>query len=368
MYEDNLQGVVEPLPWEVDNAPDYELRAADLPWRTYRPPPFPDRTEWLRLNARLIDQAMTMLSDWMASGIEVVPFRKRSDVTIRMFQALDDSQAGVFLRLYVPHGRYQSEQLEDFLTLFSRYLRDVEGKEFSIDAQRTSRGTTYVFKGRGDASTVNDLREATARFDGFLTLAEMDARAAEQLLVTGGALPADAGFIVAKYARSMRRLQLESRHEFERRSLQLRQELEAELLDANAASPVLPSPERPSALLSIVGSSAPVIVNVAPGAMAQNSSVVVENVLSGGIEYTPEDRAVLEFIDGVKDEIAALELRSALDRLKDPATPPEERRTGIQKLKSFVYRAGAAAGKKLDEVGTNVLIAYLSSLVKPPDP
>lgn len=90
-----------------------------------------------------------MLEQLAEQRIELAPFRKRSDVTLRMFEALEETQAGIFLRLYVPHGRYQSEQFEDFLTLFSRYLRDVEGKEFSVDVHRTARGTTYIFKGRG---------------------------------------------------------------------------------------------------------------------------------------------------------------------------------------------------------------------------
>jgi hypothetical protein len=98
----------------------------------------------------------------------------------------------VFLRLYVPHGRYQSEQLEDFLTLFTRYLRDVEGKEFSIDVQRTGRGSTYVFRGRGEAGSMEELRDATRRFDNFLVLAETDGRAAEELIVQAGAAAGEA--------------------------------------------------------------------------------------------------------------------------------------------------------------------------------
>ena len=220
VYEDNLLGIVEPLPWEVANSDDDDLEASDIPWRTIGNSIHqPDREGWLGENKFLIARAMEMLTDWTKLNIEVLPFRKRSDVTIRMFEALEDAQAGVFLRLYVPHGRYQSEQLEDFLTLFTRYLRDVEGKEFSVDVQRTSRGTTYVFKGRGDTSNLEELHEATARFDHFLVLAQNDSDSAERFLIDAGTSPKEAAFIVAKYARSFRRLHLETRHEFERRRL-----------------------------------------------------------------------------------------------------------------------------------------------------
>lgn len=287
VYEDNLEGTVEPLPWEVSDIDDDELAENDLPWSTTDLPwGKPDRSEWLDSNRELIERAMRMVTDWTASGVEVLPFRKRSDVTIRMFEALEDAQAGIFLRLYVPHGRYQSEQFEDFLTLFTRYLREVERLEFSVDVQRTSRGTTYVFKGRGEVDTLDDLRAATARFDDFLMLALSDPSAAENLLVAAGSSGTDVGFVVAKYARSFRRLQLETRHEFERRSLQLNQALEAEMLDLSEPHALpLPLEHQASSLFAVIGNSGPVTVNVAPGAMSVASIVELQNVLAGGIEY-----------------------------------------------------------------------------------
>lgn len=365
VFEDNLQGIVEPLPWEVEDLTSRELEVADLPWKTTYPARrHPSREEWLESHASLIKRALLMLTDWTQSRLEVLPFRKRSDVTIRMFEALEDAQAGVFLRLYVPHGRYQSEQFEDFLTLFTRYLRDVEGKEFSIDVQRTNRGTTYVFKGRGEASTIEDLRAATQRFDNFLVLAETDGPGAERSLVDAGTSGPEAAFIVSKYARSLRRLRLESKHEYERRSLLLAQEMEAEVLDSGGRSPLtMPSEMRPSSLFAVIGNTGPVTVNISAGGSAQNSTVTLENMVSGGIGYTSEDRAILQLIGQVRDELQALELRSTLDRLKDPATSPEEKRTGAQKLKAFVYSAARAAGNKVDEIATEVLVAYLSSVV-----
>jgi hypothetical protein len=364
VYEDNLQGIVEPLPWEVNDVSDRDLAREDLPWRTlYSPPWSTSREDWLESHADVIDRAMGMLSQWGQASFEVLPFRKRSDVTIRMFEALEDAQAGVFLRLYVPNGRYQSEQLEDFLALFSRYLRDVERKEFSIDVERTNRGTTYVFKGRDEASTLGDLRAATGRFDRFLVLAESDGAAAERALIAAGTSGPDAAFVVAKYARSFRRLRLEMKHEFERRTLLLSQEMEVELIDAEHPSPVsMPSESQPSSLLNVVGNTGSLTVNVATGGSTQNARVSIEKVVSGGIDYTSEDRAILGLIAELRDELQALELRSTLDRLKDPGTSPEAKRTGAQRLKAFLYSSARHAGKKADEVGTAVLIKYLTGL------
>lgn len=378
VFEDNLQGIVEPIPWEVDavageklrtelrtKIDDKQLEDKDIPWSTIYNTvrdavEMPAREQWVNENEVIITRSMEMLADWTKLNIEVLPFRKRSDVTIRMFEALEDAQAGIFLRLYVSHGRYQSEQLEDFLTLFTRYLREVEGKEFSIDVQRTSRGTTYIFKGRGDASSVKDLRKATERFDKFLVLVQNDSDLAEKVLLKSGTAPEKAGFIVAKYARSFRRLHLEIRHEYERKHLLLTQQMESELLDANESA-ILPIPadDRPSTLFAVVGNTAPITINLAPTAVTTNSKISVENILSDGIKYSNEDKAIFDLLTEVKDEVIALQLRSDLDRLKDPATSPEAKRTAVQKLKGFLY----SMGKKIEHISTEVLIAYLNSLI-----
>lgn len=306
-----------------------------------------------------------MLEDWSERNIEVLPFRKRSDVTIRMFEALEDAQSGVFLRLYVPHGRYQSEQLEDFLTLFNRYLRDIEGKNFSIDVQRTNQGTTYIFKGRGDVDGLEDLHEATERFDRFLVLVQNEPDAAERFLLQAGTSSNEAGFIISKYSRSFRRLLLETRHEFERKRLMLVQQMEAELLDFSDTN-ILPTPtdDQISALFSVVGNTAPVTINVAPGSISVNSKVALENIVSGGIQYTNEDRAIIELLSKVQNQVEAIQLRSDLDRLKDSSTSPEEKRTAVQKLKGFLYSAGNIVGKTVENICTEALVAYLNSLTK----
>jgi len=365
VYEDNLQGIFEPFPWEIDDTEESAVDRADTPWRTHEwRIPGLTRGEWLDQHDHEITRARVLLNNLAERQIEVAPFRKRSDVTIRMFEVLDEIQAGIFLRLYVPHGRYQSEQFEDFLSLFSRYLREVEGREFSVDVHRTARGTTYVFKGRGEAGSLEDLRDATKRFDDFLTLSQTDPGAATRALERAGAQSAAAGFIVAKYARSIRRLHLEMRHEFERRRLLLNHSLEADLLESREPLLLpLPAPEQPSALFSVIGNTAPVTISLPMATIATGANSQIQELISGGMQYSLEDKEILQLIESLDDKVEALRLRSELDRLKDGATPPDERRTAVQKLKSFLYAGARYVGKAVDEVGTKLLVAYLERLL-----
>lgn len=377
LHEDNFSSKIEPAPWDIADLSEEELLQRDIPWsdfteidsdspqhllqdpiiksahRAFR---LPTREEWLVENADAIRRAEVCLTELRSRDISMVPFRTRSDVTIRAFELLEDAEAGIFLRLYVPHGRYQSEQFEDFLTMFSRYLREVEAIEFSISSDRTLRGTNYIFKGRGAVTDFSGLNGAISRFDEFLSLAQTNPKSAEVILLSRGCAGPQAMHIVAKYARQNRRLTMEIRHEHDRKKLQLQQEMEAELLDdQDAALLPMPSSSAPSGILSVVGNLAPVTINV-NGSILGNS---VERTVFGDVTYTPEDKALMSLMTNLSDRMEVLRLQSDVSRLKDKATSPEERQTAVQRLKGFLYSIGKAAVEKSTDFGMDVLLKYL---------
>lgn len=155
-----------------------------------------------------------------------------------------------------------------------------------------------MFKGRGAASTMDDLRNATTRFDALLTLSQTDPVAASRALETAGAEPSGAAFVVAKYARSIRRLHMEMRHELKRRRLLLSQSLEADLLDAREARLLpVPSADRPSSVFAVVGNTAPVTITLSSTQIAAGGAALLERFVSGGVHYTEEDKQILFLIE-----------------------------------------------------------------------
>lgn len=380
LHEDNFSSKIEPAPWDIADLSEEELIERDLPWsdaieidsdtpqlllqsaqelQARRPPRLPTRDEWLAEHADEIRRAEACLAEMRTREIAMVPFRTRSDVTIRAFELLEDAEAGIFLRLYVPHGRYQSEQFEDFLTMFSRYLREVEALEFSVSSDRTLRGTNYVFKGRGEVTDFSGLNGAISRFDEFLSLANTNPKSAELALQSRGAGP-QAAHIVAKYVRQNRRLAMEIRHEHDRKKLQLQQEMEAELLDEQDATLLpVPSSSAPSGILSVVGNLAPVTINVT-GSVLGNS---VERTILGDVTYTPEDKALMSLMSSISDKMEVLRLQSDISRLKDRATSPEEKQTAVQRLKGFLYKLGKAAVEKSTDFGMDLLLKYLEKQI-----
>lgn len=379
VYEDNLQGLIEPPPWYYEGLDEEERRERlreSLEQHGLRAHPdldemiahavqqsrLPTRQGWLEENADLVERTRRVLTDVLGARLELVPFRQRNEVTVRLFEALDDIAGGVFLRLYVPRGRYQEEQLKQFLELFARYFREAEGREFSIDTHETRRGVTYVFKERGTPGELTDLHAGLRRFDDFMLAAQVNPTAAEAVRQQHGAERAQAQSVIAKYMPTYRRVLLDAKHELEQRKLALSQQMEADLLEVDQAPAIASIADgRPSALFSIVGNSAPVTIQMPTTALqlGPHARAYVDGLVNGTAVYSAEDQQIQQLIGDHAGEDATVRLRSDLDRASDDAVPRHERTTAVQRLKSFLYKVGSSAGTQLTDAGVKALVAYL---------
>lgn len=152
-----------------------------------------------------------------ASKLEIAPFHRRSDVTIRVQEFLrDDVDKGVFLKLYISNNRYQAEQLADFLRMFEDYLRKVEHKTFTIDEQKTRHGVIYLFRtGQALDLSLKNLENSFESADLFFQLCVNNPTEAIKIVSTSGVGENEAKIIVAKYAKDYQRMKLDIKHEWE---------------------------------------------------------------------------------------------------------------------------------------------------------
>lgn len=369
VFEDNLLGRFEPFPWELSEKPAWldgylesNPEIAESFTAQYTTP-----EQWMKENEPRILRARELLGDLASRQIEVVPFRRRHDVTLRLFEVLDSLAEGAFLRVYVPHGRYQSEQLEECLRLLGRYLREVEGRDFSVDPQRTRSGTTYIFRMRGESGSPAELHAALQRFDEFMRLVEHDEEHALAIIEAAGVSRPVAVGLLEKYRRSYRRLLTDIRQELEQKKLALAHRLELDVLEGDGPD-ILPGIDsgHPSSLITVAGNLGPVTLSFPGAAVAVGAPAAasIERLLLGNVQYTVEDHELLRRIEQSDDEGQRLDLRSELDRLKDKDVPAAQKQVGVQKLKSYLYKAAKYTAGKVDEVGTAVLIAYLERLVR----
>jgi hypothetical protein len=161
------------------------------------------------------------------------------------------------------------------------------------------------------------------------------------------------------------------RHERDRAVLEISQRLESELVDAAPAGDleairqivhgIIPATFGASVAfgLSAGPSTPPITLNYRPQIIGQVQGIVAEkmygtqNIGAGAAELID----LIERIGGSQE----MALKSAVYELEDPNSSPEQVVTAKAKLKAFLGKSAKAAGKKVLEIGSDVLQAYIKS-------
>lgn len=159
-------------------------------------------------------------------SLDVIPYRTNAEVTVIATQVLRDALEDLIFRIYVPAGRLWASEIDKLLELFRDYLLSTGRKGIRFNQTRTEHGVSYEF--HGDEMPISqDFQD----FSRLLELCLTDPTKAEDLLKEKDIEPKQIIQIVARYTKEARRLQVDFKHERERRLLSLRQQLESELAD-----------------------------------------------------------------------------------------------------------------------------------------
>ncbi len=314
-------------------------------------------------------RAKQLLDTIQASGVEVVPYTKKREISLRVHHFLDETDKGIVFHLYVPNGRYQEDQLASFLRLFVSYLQRVEKLQFFIDTRRTLHGQVYEFKSKNTTMNLTDMEGAFSRFGDFISLCQNDYKQAEAILVNMGINSREASNLITKYIKDYQRLMLDTRHEleqktfeFEQNRLALRQRLESTAFElANGGDLSLTDTTHPSAFLSLVNNFGSISVNLQNPSFYINSGEqqIFEQIFNGDIHYTSEDKQLIDLFEKHAERLESVLLKSDLDQLKDTSSSEAERKTAKQKIVSFLSRVAPAIGQS----ALTVLTAYLEKIL-----
>jgi hypothetical protein len=309
------------------------------------------------------------------------PVRNRPRARVRGFPQEEKAAApadrggdttNLLLRIYIPSERLYAAEANRLLSLFRDWLIATRGHGVRQAGYRTASGEMYEFF--ADASVVqSDLHEEFDRFSEFLTLcSENPSAAVAELAPTrfGRALGAD---LVARFGKEVRRLQIDLRHERERRILTIRHGLEEELLERGTHLPegassqinillerLVPSPTAPEslALLAVPWTArptTPVTVNINPQIISAMESTIIQNV-QGVINLGPQAKEFLALISRFGGQEATT-LESAVYELEDPAAPPSNKSVAKRRLKKFLSQVAGTA----HDVAVDLLEKYLES-------
>jgi hypothetical protein len=303
-------------------------------------------------------------------GLNAVPYKTNAELTVLATEFLKDAIEQLLFRVYVPTGRLWANEVDRLLQLFRDYLLQTGRKGVRLEQTRTDRGIAYEF--HGDYSPESpSLSQDFQDFSHFLDLCVSDPAQAEELLRQKSVNAREVFEILARYSKEAKRLQIDLKHDRERKLLSIRQRLESELADS------LPGPQDWGLINRLVDGAVPGAAIDNAYALGQGSNLdhpqpgphftvnlnpqiistvngFVAHEISGNVNLSENDQELLGLIRDHGGS-RAVELTSAVHELSDPGIPKPTRLSGAQKLKAFLY----TLGPKLGGVAANVLQEYI---------
>ena len=317
----------------------------------------------------LLESVLSWLEPY---GMELILYKTNAEVTVLAESFLLDTEKNLILRLYIPTGRMWSNEADRFLQLFRDYLDRVEHLTVRLDHRRTNQGTIYEFHGeapRKDVQLQNELGE----FSQLMELCASNTAAAQAFLEARAIDHREVINIVNRYSKEAKRLQVDLKHEREKKVLAIRQRLESELVDVSptnedwkainslveAAVPLLMESSRFGALGKAfllptnTSAASSITINVRPQIIQSVSGIVAQEIY-GDQHLTQEDQQLLTLIKehgGAKSR----ELESAVHELGDDSAPQPDRLGAKQKIKKFLIEVG----KRTTDVAVGVLQTYI---------
>jgi len=358
IYEDNLLGKYREWAWTNDG----KLLCGKDQWQRYYErqkmgsetnfPAFMSRhaediqSTWVQGHNEALTKAAKVIDHIRVSKLDIAPYQKRIQLTVRIQEFLEAIENGVLLRLYVPNGQYQADQLASFLRLLENYLRNVEQRSFSVDVRNAAHGNVYIFKSQDDLGQTG-LDQAVRRFESFMELCQNDITQARAILEKQQLNTPQTESLLTRYVRDYQRLNLDVRQEYEQKTLALKHRLEGSLLETSIETEtIIARPFAHASLLTMPYNFGTVQVHLSDSSNHENQIIqtAIEQTFSGDIQYGIEDRELLKLFEKHAEYLEAAQLKSILDEIKDESSAPEQRQTGRQKIVAFLAKIAPLIG------------------------
>ncbi len=330
--------------------------------------------EWVQLHWRPSKEDLDkVLKAIEILELEIMPYKRNAQVTVLAESFLRDTEANLLFRIYVPSGRMWSNETDRLLQLFREYLSNVGHVSVRLDQQRTDKGIIYEFHG-DEPKGEHGLSEEFAEFTQFLDLCVRDQSAAEAILANKSVDAKKVSEILVRYSKEAKRLQVDLKHERERKILGIQQRLESELIDEmpgdidwSAVSQLIestvPSVSGSGASLMIANPSraydahtrANVTINVNPQIIGTVNGVIAQEI-NGNQNLGVQGQELLELVKKY-GEARTNELATAVYEVEDKSVPKPDRLKAGQKLKKFLIEIARKGG----DVAAGVLQKYIEN-------
>ena len=305
-------------------------------------------------------------------GINVLPYKRNSEVTVMAETFLTETEQNLIFRLYVPTGRLWSNESDKLIQLFRDYLAKVASIKVRLDQYRTDKGVIYEIHSE-EVELSAGIDAEFSEFTQFMDLCVADPSAAENMLKEKSVKQKDLMGILSRYSKEAKRLNVDLKHEREQKILSIKHRLESELVDTipgatdwssidamvNMAVPALSGSKVAIAVdqepTMLVGNSSHsnITVNVNPQIINTVNGVIAQEI-RGDQTIGVEAQQLLGLINKYGG-VASQDLASSVHELEDKSAPKSGRFNAKQKLKKFLIEVS----KKTGDVAMGVLQSYI---------
>lgn len=298
------------------------------------------------IDSAIRDHVLKLLSD---HGLTIATYKKNAEASVLATSFVEDTQSNLLFRVYVPSGRLYEAELSTLLGMFHDWLGAVKHQTVRQGGYKTPSGRVIEFYGE-PGMTAESVGTELEEFTQFLGLLD-EPLAAEQMLQGLGINRSIAVELTARYAKEARRVLLDTKHERDRRMLNIQQQLESELVDQLDS---VPASEIEGLVRALVPASpftaSPVTRQLAPGAAPSSQitinqqvfqhveGVVAQNVNGTVSLGTPADQLIALVREAGGDARSTLEADAR--ELADTGAPSSAKIGARQRLKEFVARNG----------------------------
>jgi hypothetical protein len=305
-------------------------------------------------------------------NLKVLPYSKNVELSVITSSFIEQNEHNLIFRVYVPSERIWASEAEKLLQLFRDYLQKASGLSARHDQYKTNNGVVHEFFGDDEVAT-SSLTEKFQEFSTFMDTCVNNPELAEKSLISSNLNNKEVSDLVSKYGKEARRLHIDLKHERERKLLNIRQNLEADL------SEFVKKGEDWDIIYKIVEDNIPPINGVSsaligasrvlPITTSQNIFInpqIIETVnsivakeISGTINLAPEAKQLISAIEEHSEEKDKSELTSAVHELTDENVKGKDRITAKHKLKSFLITAGSKVG----DVSVGILQSFIENQI-----
>lgn len=284
----------------------------------------------------------------LSSNVPLKTFKEKQSIAHVIEDFLFEIIKDVFFSVYVSKEQILYEEFSDFVKIFEKYMRNIEGANFSVDSDSSSNGTTYYFKSKVLEGS-EDFSKAIRRFDKFIEIYLEAPDEAAKLVTKEYSNPIEVFDAMQGIMKKYQRLSLDIKHQQERIKMSMKQDFENIALESTMYNEEL----------SILNSK---------GLIKDSTYFIGGQIKSFGLDvnegYSKNDTEILKIVTkyGSKEDLTLI--KSNIDKLKDEDASQTEKISSSEKIKGFLIKALKKTGEHAETIGVKVLTTYLDNLVK----